>query len=161
MKTQQLILGSSSIYRRELLQRLQIPFEVCSPDIDETPLPGETPETTACRLAEAKARAVALSYPDALIIGSDQVAVLEGTQLGKPLTHANATKQLRFMRGKEVVFNTALSLLNSRSDNMQTRLIPFRVKFRELSDQQIENFSPGNSPTTARAAPSPRGWVSR
>lgn len=140
MKTQQLILGSSSIYRRELLQHLQIPFEVCSPDLDETPLHGETPEMTACRLAEAKARAVALTYPDALIIGSDQVAVLEGTQLGKPLTHANATKQLRFMRGKEVVFNTALSLFNSRSGNMQTRLIPFRVKFRELSDQQIETY---------------------
>ena len=137
---QQLVLGSGSIYRRELLQRLQIPFQVCSPDIDETPLSGEMPEATALRLAESKARAVATTYPDALIIGADQVAVLENTLLGKPLTHGNAMKQLRLLRGKEVTFHTALSLFNSRSANVQTRLIPSHVKFRELSDQQIENY---------------------
>ena len=137
---QQLVLGSGSIYRRELLQRLQIPFEVCSPDIDETPLAGEMPAATALRLAESKARAVATIYPDALIIGADQVAVLENTLLGKPLTHGNATKQLRLLRGKEVTFHTALSLFNSRSANVQARLIPSHVKFRELSDQQIENY---------------------
>lgn len=137
---QQIVLGSSSIYRRELLQRLQIPFEVCSPDIDETPLSDEMPEATALRLAGSKAHAVATTYPDALIIGADQVAVLENTLLGKPLTHENAVRQLRLLRGKEVTFHTALSLFNSRSANMQTRLIPSHVKFREISDQQIENY---------------------
>ncbi|WP_198140778.1 Maf family nucleotide pyrophosphatase [Nitrosospira sp. NpAV] len=144
MKTQQiaqrLILGSSSVYRHELLTRLQVPFEVFSPEIDETPLTDEIPEATALRLATAKTRAVALIYPDALIIGADQVAVLEGVQLGKPLNRANATRQLQFIRGKEVVFHTALSLFNTRNSNMQTRLIPSRVKFRKLSDQQIYNY---------------------
>jgi septum formation protein len=144
LKTQQiarqLVLGSSSIYRHELLQRLQIPFEVCNPEIDETPLAEESPDATALRLAAAKTRAVAVTYPDALIIGADQVAVLEGIQLGKPLNRMNATRQLRSLRGKEVVFHTALSLFNSRTGHMQTRLIPSRVKFRKLSDRQIDNY---------------------
>ncbi len=138
--TQQLVLGSSSIYRRELLQRLQIPFESCSPDIDETPLPGEVPGKTALRLAESKARAVASAYPNALIIGADQVSVLESIPLGKPLTHENAVRQLRLLSGKEVTFHTALSLFNSRTDNIQTRLTLSHVKFRELNDQKIENY---------------------
>jgi len=138
--TQQLVLGSSSIYRRELLQRLQIPFEICSPDIDETPLPGEVPRETALRLAEKKARAVALVYPDGLIIGADQVAVLESTPLGKPLTHENAVRQLRLLSGREVTFYTALSLFNSRTNSIQTRLTLSHVKFRELNDQKIENY---------------------
>jgi septum formation protein len=137
---QQLVLGSSSIYRHELLQRLQIPFEVCNPEIDETPLAEESPDATALRLAAAKTRAVALIYRDALIIGADQVAVLEGIQLGKPLNRMNATRQLRSLRGKEVVFHTALSLFNSRTGDMQSRLIPSRVKFRKLSDRQIGNY---------------------
>jgi septum formation protein len=144
LKTQQiaqrLVLGSSSIYRHELLRRLQIPFEVYNPEIDETPLAEESPDTTALRLAAAKTRMVAVSHPDALIIGADQVAVLGGIQLGKPLNHANATQQLRLIRGKEVVFHTALSLLNSDKDNMQIRLVSSRVKFRKLSDQQIDNY---------------------
>lgn len=135
-----LILGSSSVYRRELLQRLQIPFETVSPEIDETPLHGETPDATALRLAKAKASKIAATYPDALIIGADQVAVLNGMQLGKPLNHANAFQQLRFMQGKEVMFYTAISLLNSRSNHMQARGIPFRIKFRQLSDRQILNY---------------------
>lgn len=135
-----LILGSSSIYRRELLQRLRIPFETVSPEIDEAPLPGEIPEATALRLAKAKASKIAATYPDALIIGADQVAVLNGVQLGKPLNHDNALQQLRFMQGKEVMFYTAISLLNSRSNHMQTRIVPFRIKFRQLSDQQILNY---------------------
>ena len=135
-----LILGSSSIYRRELLQRLRIPFETASPEIDEAPLLSEAPEATALRLAKAKARKIAVTYPDALIIGADQVAVLNGIQLGKPLNHANALQQLRFMQGKEVMFYTAISLLNSRSNHMQTRVVPFRIKFRQLSDQQILNY---------------------
>ncbi len=137
---QRLVLGSSSIYRRELLRRLQIPFDVFNPEIDETPLADEIPETTALRLAAAKTRAVAVTYPDALIIGADQVAVLKGIQLGKPLNRVNASKQLQFIRGKEVVFHTAVSLFNGRNHNIKTRLVASRVKFRKLSNQQIENY---------------------
>ena len=137
---QKLILGSSSSYRYELLLRLQLPFEVSSPDIDESALTGEMPEATASRLAEQKARAVASIYPNALIIGSDQVATLNGIQLGKPLNYENAIKQLTSMRGKEVIFHTALSLFNSRSGKMQSKLVSSLVKFRELSDKQILNY---------------------
>ncbi len=144
MKPQQiatkLVLGSSSIYRRELLQRLHIPFEIDNPDVDETPLDNESPDVTAVRLAAAKARAVALAHPDALIIGADQVAVLEGAQLGKPLNRHNAAGQLRLVRGKEVVFHTALCLLNGQTGYMQTGLVSSRVKFRQLTDRQIENY---------------------
>lgn len=135
-----LILGSSSLYRRELLQRLKLPFESVSPAIDETPLQDEMPEATALRLAEDKAHAIAAIYSDALIIAADQVAVLGSTQLGKPMNHANAVKQLHFMQGKEVVFHTALCLLNSRTNRLQKRIVPYFVKFRELSDQQIERY---------------------
>ncbi|SDY15688.1 nucleoside triphosphate pyrophosphatase [Nitrosomonas sp. Nm33] len=144
MKTQyvhpRIILGSSSLYRRELLQRLKLPFETANPAIDETPLQDETPEATALRLAENKAYAIAAIYNDALIIAADQVAVLEGIQLGKPLNYANAVKQLRLMRGKEIVFYTALCLLNSHTNRLQTCVVPYFVKFRELSDQQIERY---------------------
>lgn len=138
--TQKIILGSSSIYRKELLQRLQIPFDRVSPRVDETPLMGESPQQTAARLAEAKARAVAENHPQALIIGSDQVAVLGDLRLGKPLNHCNAVEQLHSVRGKEVVFYTALCLLNSSTDRIQVRVIPNYVRFRQLSDQQIENY---------------------
>jgi septum formation protein len=144
LKTQQidqrLILGSSSVYRQELLRRLRVPFDVCSPQIDETPLPHEKAEMTAVRLAEAKSRVVAAEFSDAVVIGADQVAVLEGLQLGKPLNYSNAVKQLQAARGKEVIFHTALCLFNSRNGNIQTRLVPSRVKFRNLSDRQIENY---------------------
>jgi septum formation protein len=144
LKTQQihqrLILGSSSVYRQELLRRLRIPFDVCSPQIDETPLPHEKAEMTAVRLAEAKSRVVAAGLDDVIVIGADQVAVLEGMQLGKPLNHSNAVKQLQAARGKEVIFHTALCLFNSRNGNIQTRLVPSRVRFRNLSDRQIENY---------------------
>lgn len=135
-----LILASTSPYRRELLTRLKIPFEVCSPEVDETPQPGETPEQTAYRLAIAKAKAPAKEYPDALIIGSDQVATLDGLQLGKPHTHDNAVRQLSMMRGRSVVFHTALCLYNSRTGSTQARTIPFTVHFRKLSDVQIEHY---------------------
>ena len=140
INTQKIILGSSSIYRKELLQRLQIAFETVSPQIDETPLLQESPQETAARLAETKARTVAQTYPRALIIGSDQVAILGDVCLGKPLSHINATEQLRLVRGKEVIFYTALCLLNSATDRLQTCVIPNYVKFRQLSDQQIENY---------------------
>lgn len=135
-----LILGSSSVYRRALLERLQIPFKTANPAIDESALPDETPAATALRLAQNKARAVAEIFPDALIITADQVAVLEGIQLGKPLNHANATRQLQLMRGKEVIFHTALCVLNSRSDHLQSRIVPCSVKFREMSDLQIARY---------------------
>ena len=143
MKThlnQKLILGSSSSYRYELLLRLQLPFEVSSPNIDESALTEEKPETIASRLAEEKARAVARIYPNALIIGSDQVATLDGIQLGKPLNYENAIKQLTSMRGKEVIFHTALCLFNSCSGRIQSKLVSSLVKFRKLSDEQILNY---------------------
>lgn len=140
MNSQLLVLASSSVYRNELLKRLNLPFETISPDVDETPLPQESARATSVRLAQAKARAVAANYPDALIIGSDQVALLEGTQLGKPLTHDNAVKQLRAMRGKTTHFYTALTLLNSRTGHMQTEVAENFVTLRELSDEEIENY---------------------
>jgi septum formation protein len=135
-----LILASSSPYRRELLERLQLPFSIISPDVDETPLPGERPEATALRLAQEKARKVAQSHPDALIIGCDQVATLDGLQLGKPLTHDNAVKQLRLMRGRSVIFHSALCLYNAATGTMQAENVVYEVRFRELSDEQIENY---------------------
>lgn len=135
-----IVLGSSSIYRQELLRRLQLPFEVASPQVDETPLLHEAPVETAKRLAAAKAFAVAETYSQALIIGSDQVAVLGDVRLGKPLTHVNAAKQLQLMRGREVMFFTGLCLLNSDTGRMQIRVVPSRVRFRSFSDQQIENY---------------------
>jgi septum formation protein len=138
--TVQIVLASTSKYRRELLARLGLPFEVASPHVDETALPGEAPQDTARRLAEAKARAVAARFPQAIIIGSDQVAVLEGMQLGKPGDHANALRQLKAMRGKEVVFHTALCVYAAASARAQTRVVPFSVRFRDYSDAQIERY---------------------
>jgi len=137
---QKLILASSSIYRRELLTRLQIPFETVSPEVDETALRGELPQDTALRLAQMKARKVALTHTDALIIGCDQVATLDNIQLGKPLTHENATKQLRMMRGREVTFHSALCLFNADTQVMQAEVVPYVVQFRALSDTQIEHY---------------------
>ena len=137
---QLLVLASTSIYRSELLRRLKIPFQIAAPDIDETPLTGESARQTAWRLSQEKTRAVAAQYPDALIIGSDQVALLGEQQLGKPLTHDNATRQLRAMRGKRVTFYTALTLLNARNGEMQTEVAENRVSFRELSDDEIESY---------------------
>jgi len=136
----ELVLASTSPYRQELLSRLKMPFSVTSPEVDETPLPAETPEQTAYRLAIAKAQAVAAHHPDALIIGSDQVATLDGMQIGKPHTHENATRQLRMMRGKTVTFHTALCLYNSQSGNTQAQIVPFMVRFRDLSDDEIERY---------------------
>ncbi|MCG6933419.1 MAG: Maf family nucleotide pyrophosphatase [Gallionella sp.] len=140
MNSQLLVLASSSVYRKELLKRLNLPFETIAPDVDETPLPQESARATSVRLAEVKARAVAGKYPDALIIGSDQVALLEGSQLGKPLTHDNAVKQLRAMRGKTTHFYTALTLLNSKTGHMQTEVAENFVTLRQLDDEEIENY---------------------
>ena len=140
MNSQLLVLASSSIYRSELLKRLQLPFETAAPHVDETPWSNESARATSVRLAQAKARAVAGNYPDALIIGSDQVALLEGQQLGKPLTHNNAVKQLRSMRGKTTHFYTALVLLNSKTGNMQTEVAENSVTLRNIGDEEIESY---------------------
>lgn len=136
----ELILASSSPFRRDLLTRLDIPFICCSPDIDESPLANEKPEDTALRLSQEKARKVAAQYPQALIIGCDQVATLDGQQIGKPGTHANAARQLQSMRGREVTFHSALCLYNAATGTMQADVVPYVVEFRMLSDAQIENY---------------------
>jgi septum formation protein len=136
----QIVLASTSPFRQELLKRLGLPFETADPATDETPLDGETPEASALRLSEAKARAVATRYPDALIIGSDQVAVLDGEIFGKPGSHERAVKQLQTLRGRRVNFYTGLCLLDARTGKAQLRGVPTLVTFRDLSDAQIENY---------------------
>ena len=134
-----LILASSSVYRRALLERLNLPFTVCVPALDETALSGEPAAARALRLAEAKARAVRVP-PQALVIGSDQVAELDGVHIGKPGGHAAATRQLREARGREVVFHTAVCLYNTSSGAVQRANVPTMVAFRELTDAQIERY---------------------
>lgn len=140
MNTPTLILASTSAYRRALLERLRLPFKVVAPDVDETPLPGESPMLTALRLAASKAEAVVPAAAGALIIGSDQVAVLDGQPLGKPGDHAAAVRQLQAMRGQRVVFHTALCLLNAASGRKQVENVPTSVFFRNFSDAQIEHY---------------------
>jgi septum formation protein len=141
-----LILGSTSRYRRELLQRLRVPFDVVSPDVDETPLPGEAPQALATRLALAKAKAVAALHPNAVVIGSDQVADLNGEPLGKPGTHERAVVQLQRMRGQTVIFQTAVSVVCQASGFEQTELAQIKVRFRELSDAEIEAYLRAEEP---------------
>ena len=138
--TRRLILGSTSRYRRELLQRLHLPFDVIAPEVDETPAAGEAPADLARRLALAKAHAVAGRHPDAVVIGSDQVADLAGEPLGKPGNHAHATAQLRRMRGRTVVFQTALAVVCRASGFEAVDLAPVRVQFRDLADAEIERY---------------------
>lgn len=139
-----LILGSSSRYRKELLARLRLPFEIVIPDIDESPFSGEAPETTAMRLAREKAAAIAIQSPDALIIGSDQVATLDGEQIGKPGSHENALKQLQKMRGRRVIFHTALCLWDSRKstqeESIQLQNVQTFVTFRNLPDAELDAY---------------------
>ncbi|RIX46098.1 MAG: septum formation inhibitor Maf [Rhodocyclales bacterium GT-UBC] len=135
-----LILASTSPYRRELLNRLGVPFQTIDPKTDESPRDNELPEALALRLSEAKARAVASTFPDSLIIGSDQVATVGGKVYGKPGNHQNAVAQLRELSGKTVNFFTGLSLLNTRTGHCESRGIPTLVSFRELSDQEIDNY---------------------
>lgn len=141
-----LILGSTSAYRRELLQRLRLPFEVVSPEVDEAPLPGEHPRDLALRLALAKARAVATRHPAAVVIGSDQVADLGGEPLGKPGTHERAVAQLRRMRGRTVIFQTAVAVVCVETGFEQVELAPVRVRFRDLTDAEIENYLRAETP---------------
>jgi septum formation protein len=141
--TPRLILASSSSYRRELLGRLRLPFEAIAPHIDETPLDQEAPQATALRLARAKAQAIALAHPGALVIGSDQVATLDGEQIGKPGDHARALAQLQKMRGREVVFHTALCLWDGRvpdASAAQVENVQVFVRFRDLPDAELDAY---------------------
>jgi septum formation protein len=135
-----LILASSSPYRRELLARLRLPFEVHVPAVDETPAAGEAPAGLAQRLALAKARAVGDAHPSAVVIGSDQVAELDGLPVGKPGSHARAVEQLRAMRGRSVVFHTAVAVLRASTGHVGTGLTSVTVRFRPLTDAEIEHY---------------------
>jgi len=138
--TRRVVLASTSKYRRGLLERLGMPFECANPQVDEASAPGESPSATALRLAEAKARAVAIRFADALVIGSDQVASCEGARLDKPGNHVNAVRQLTLVSGKTAVFDTAVVLLDTKSGSLGSRVVPCRVAFRTLSAQQIEHY---------------------
>ncbi|MBA3771776.1 MAG: septum formation inhibitor Maf [Ramlibacter sp.] len=144
--TRPLVLGSSSRYRRELLSRLRLPFEIAVPDVDETPGLRELPPDLALRLALAKARAVAARFPRAVVIGSDQVADLDGEPMGKPGTHENAVAQLRRMRGRSVVFQTAVAVVCAASGFEQLELAPVHVRFRQLSDEEIQAYLDAEQP---------------
>lgn len=135
-----LVLASTSVYRRELLERLRLPFETFAPNVDEAPLAGEPPYATALRLAQAKARAAASSFPGAVIIGSDQVADLDGMRLDKPGNRARAEQQLQRASGREVVFHTAVTLLDATTGSMREKLVPTRVKFRTLTPSAISTY---------------------
>lgn len=143
---QQLVLGSTSPFRRQLLEKLGLPFDTASPETDETPLDNESPEQLVARLAEAKARAVASQYPEGLIIGSDQVAVNAGAILGKPHTHEVAMQQLHNASGKHVRFLTGLCLYNAAKDVAQVEVVPFDVVFRQLSGEMIDNYLKAEQP---------------
>jgi septum formation protein len=135
-----LILGSTSRYRRELLDRLRLAFDVQAPCVDETPRPGEPPATLALRLALAKAGEVAQRFADAVVIGSDQVADLDGTPVGKPGTHERAVEQLRAMSGRSIVFQTAVAVVRHDRSHAAAVLVPVTVRFRELSGAEIERY---------------------
>ncbi|AJP48377.1 septum formation inhibitor Maf [Rugosibacter aromaticivorans] len=137
---QHIILASTSLFRSELLRRLQLPFDIADPHIDESALPSELPAATAQRLAQAKAQAVARQFPNALIIGADQVAAYDEQRFGKPGTRQNARQQLRLMRGNEIVFHTGLCVLNSATGHTQVHCIPTYVGFRDLTDAEIEAY---------------------
>ena len=146
LANRKLILGSTSVYRRELLSRLRIPFSVESPHVDEAALPGEAPADLAQRLALAKAQAVAALFPEAIVIGSDQVADLDGTALGKPGEHKRAVLQLRQMSGRVEIFQTAIAVVCRASGFCQQALAPVKVTFRDLCDAEIENYLQAEKP---------------
>jgi septum formation protein len=140
------VLASASRYRRELLARLGLPVATLAPAVDESPVAGETPPTLALRLACAKAQAARSAYPDALIIGCDQVAAIGAALLNKPGSHANAVRQLQLMRGKPVQFFTALCLLNARTARMQQDVVTITVHMRDVTDAQIERYLAADQP---------------
>jgi len=144
--TRTLVLGSTSRYRRALLERLGLPFIVDPPDVDEAALPGETPAQTALRLAEAKARAVAAHHGDALVIGSDQVADCAGQAVGKPGTRGAAMSQLRTLSGRTVVFHTGLALVDAASGRCRTALVDVASTFRSLTPAEIDAYLDREAP---------------
>jgi len=150
-----LVLASGSPYRKALLERLGLPFEAHSPDLDEAPLPGESPADTALRLAVLKART--LAYRGELVIGSDQVASCEGRRYDKPGNHANAVRQLRELSGRTVDFHTALALLDTRKPEVQTRVVLCRVAFRVLDDARIEAYLQREKPYDCAASAKAEG----
>ncbi len=141
-----LVLASTSPYRRELLARLGLPFEVEAPEVDERPLPGEAPEALVRRLSEAKARAVAARRPGAVVVGSDQVAVIDGEALGKPGGPERAREQLRRASGRAVDFLTGLAVLDTRDGRLRLEVVPFRVVFRPLDEARIEAYLRRDAP---------------
>ncbi|MFI3246788.1 MAG: nucleoside triphosphate pyrophosphatase [Ferrimonas sp.] len=143
---QQIVLGSTSPFRRQILTKLNLPFECAQPNVDETPLPNETAPQLVSRLAQAKAQAVLQHYPNALVIGSDQVAVVDGQILGKPGDHPNAVQQLQQASGKIVTFYTGLALINGLNGQSHQLVEPFEVHFKSLSDTQIEAYLQAEQP---------------
>jgi septum formation protein len=141
-----LVLASSSPYRQKLLQQLQLQFEAISPEIDETPLANEKPVDLVQRLAVAKARAVADDCADCLVIGSDQAAVHDDEIVGKPKDHDDAVRQLQFASGKTITLFTGLALINSKTNVVQSEVVPFTIHFRELTRDQIENYLKKDQP---------------
>ena len=140
MKVDRIVLASTSRYRRELLERLRLPFDVRAPEVDEEALAGETPRSTAIRLAQAKAQTVLARSQSAVVIGSDQVAELDGRPLGKPLTHERALEQLEQMQGRAVVFHTALALAGPGEDDLQVDSVPTTVHFRRLTRAELVRY---------------------
>lgn len=135
-----LILGSTSRYRKELLERLRLPFTIQKPQVDEMPLPNETPDALALRLAVLKAQAVSQQNPDAIVIGSDQVADLHGHAIGKPGNYARAFEQLKAMSGQTVIFQTAVAVACQKNNFLQSELVCVSVKFRVLNDTEIDRY---------------------
>ncbi len=156
-QSRRLLLASGSRYRRELLERLGLQFEAASPQCDETPLPRETAPETASRLSLLKARSLQKRFPDALIIGSDQVASSAGERLGKPGDHATAARQLRSLSGKSADFHTAVALLDARNDQVQLRVVPCRVLFRKLTEKKIEAYLRREQPFDCAASAKAEG----
>jgi septum formation protein len=152
-----LILASTSRYRRELLERLGLAFEAASPHFDETPMPGESTSATALRLSVGKAESLIRTFPDALIIGADQVASSEGRTLGKPGNHETAVQQLRALSGRAAQFDTAVTLLDAREGQLQSRLVVCRVTFRSLSDKVIETYLRREQPYDCAASAKAEG----
>jgi septum formation protein len=155
--SRRLVLASGSRYRKELLARLGLPFEVAAPDVDESPQPGEAPADTALRLSLIKAKALQRAYGDALIIGSDQVASSGGQRYGKPGSHDNAARQLRELSGRTAIFDTAVSLLDAASGRVQSRLVPCRVTFRPLDETLIERYLQKEKPYDCAGAAKAEG----
>lgn len=157
VQSRQLVLASTSRYRKALLERLGLAFDIASPGVDETVLPNESPAHTALRLAALKARAMHVQFSDALIIGSDQVAAMGSERFGKPGSHEAAVRQLRALSGKAVDFHTAVSLLDARSGSVESRLVPCRVFFRPLDERRIESYLRREQPYDCSASAKAEG----